>query len=297
MKKYLAKQNALATLSSVVFVLLLSSIPSASSGSRMDSARITIDTVVKVDGKPTTIVPLGKSYSVNFSADNLDLTGPYSAVWNLYSDGALVWTQKSEPITKSGNYTRKFVKPTFPPGSKKFGPFYLCVSAVNSLGQKSFGAPCSNVLWIGIEVPLQQVSNGCGGQLGSKYIDKWMQKSWDSIKIGSETVVFKPACDVHDAGYSGLTVKNPFMNSIIDYRTLTRKLIDDFFAADLQSICMDHPGVITKCMSYPLKYYEAVRTVGYWFYDADPTVPTAQARYAELKGRTTAPKEVGRTNN
>ncbi|MDP1719576.1 MAG: hypothetical protein Q8L08_01030 [Candidatus Nanopelagicaceae bacterium] len=277
-------------------VLFFQSSPAVSAESRMDSSRITIYPTVFVDNKTSTVVPLGKAYSVKYQVDNVGITGPVQVVLKLYSDGSLVWTQTTPTVTKDGTFTRKIPAPLFVITTTKFGPFYLCFSTVNSAGAKSSGAPCSNVMWVGIEVPLNRVSNGCGGQLGSKFIDRWMSKEWDSKKIGGETVVFKPACDAHDAGYSGLTVKNPISGIITDYRTWTRQQVDDFFMMDLQSICMKHPKVVMSCMSFPTKYYGVVRTIGSWFYDADPTIPGITWNYKEVPNRTTAPRNVERDN-
>jgi hypothetical protein len=266
----------------------------------MGSSRITLDTVIYVDEKPTTVVPAGKAYKIKYVADNLEMSGPFSVMWKLYSDGVLVWSQKGPLITKSGMYERKFVKPYFPPGDTKLGPFYLCASAISPSGQTSYGAPCTAVLWIGIEVPLQRVSNGCGGQLGSKYIDKWMQKSWDSHVFQSKSVSFKPACDVHDAGYSGVTIYDPFVKEVVDYRTTSRFQIDEYFKMNLQTICLAQPPeIVSECFFYPGKYYTTVRTIGMWFYDADPTKPNKpmpQRKYVAVKGRTDAPLGVGRPN-
>jgi len=278
-------------------VLFFQSSPAVSSESRMESSRITIYPTVFVDNKASTVVPLGKAYSVKYQVDNVGITGPVQVVLTLYSDGSLVWTQTTPPVTKDGTFTRKIPAPLFVITTTRFGPFYLCLSTVNKAGVKSSGAPCSNVMWVGIEVPLNRVSNGCGGQLGSKFIDRWMSKEWDSKKIGGETVLFKPACDAHDAGYSGLTVKNPVSGMITDYRTWTRQQVDDFFMMDLQSICMKHPKVVMSCMPFPTKYYGVVRAVGSWFYDADPTIPGITWNYKEVPNRTTAPKNVGRDNS
>lgn len=278
-------------------ILFFQSSPAISSESRMESSRITIYPTVFVDNKASTVVPLGKAYSVKYQVDNVGITGPVQVVLTLYSDGSLVWAQRTSVITKDGTFTRKIPAPLFVITTTKFGPFYLCFSTVNKAGAKSSGAPCSSVIWVGIEVPLNRVSNGCGGQLGSKFIDKWMSKEWDSKKIGGETVLFKPACDAHDAGYSGLTVKNPISGVITDYRTWTRQHVDDFFMVDLQSICMEHPKVVMSCMPFPTKYYGVVRAVGSWFYDADPTIPGITWSYKEVPNRTTAPKNVGRDNS
>lgn len=287
----------------LLFALAISAVlffqlsPAVSASSKMDSSRITIFPTVFVGGQASTVVPLGKAYSVKYQIDNVGITGPVRVVLKLYSDGSLVWTQTTNPVVKDGTFTRKIPAPLFVISTKKFGPFYLCLSTVNSAGAKSFGAPCSNSIWVGIEVPLKRVSNGCGGQLGSKYIDKWMSQEWDSRKIDGETVLFKPACDAHDAGYSGLTVKNPITGIVNDYRTWTRQQVDDFFVTDLQMICMKHPKVVMKCMALPTKYYAAVRTIGKWFYDADPTVPGTTWSYKEVPNRTTAPKDAERDNS
>ena len=87
------------------------------------------------------------------------------------------------------------------------------------------------------------VSNGCGG------------KGWDSIvavenylgnvhtykdgKLGtSYTVDFKPACDLHDAGYAGLLVEDGINGGArIDYRGMSRTAVDSKFLRDLRALC------------------------------------------------------------
>ena len=85
----------------------------------------------------------------------------------------------------------------------------------------------------------------------------------------------KTACNVHDAGYRGATVADPFATTT-DFRTWTRTDMDAKFLRDLQTLCAAHltgkPKLIKKCDGEAAKYHWIVRKWGKSAFDADVTV-------------------------
>jgi hypothetical protein len=144
-----------------------------------------------------------------------------------------------------------------------------------------------------------QYSNGCGGKVNGfissvsnflldkqSFVDSYLNPAAPSF-----TVDFRPACDLHDAGYAGGIVKNAFKNNtVIDYRTWSRKQIDDQFLENLKAICVQQipiksygtleagtEGVARKkCLGEAVtafsatQYYDTVRKFGESYFDADP---------------------------
>jgi hypothetical protein len=94
-------------------------------------------------------------------------------------------------------------------------------------------------------------------------------------------VNFRPACDMHDAGYSGGWVFDTINGGIIDTRGLSRSTIDARFFYDLITLCNRQipghaPVARSTCYALAGTYYGAVRAAGYWFFDASPSVPGQQ---------------------
>jgi hypothetical protein len=140
-------------------------------------------------------------------------------------------------------------------------------------------------------VPIASVSNGCGGA------------GWDSIVAAQNylgntstyrnsnvnplahayTVDFVDACNLHDAGYSGAVVRDKLHdNAVVDFRTWSRKRVDDKFLADMRLLCdRAIPAKATvaraNCMGRGGNFsfgaesrYNFVRRWGSHFFDADP---------------------------
>lgn len=117
------------------------------------------------------------------------------------------------------------------PGSGD-GPFYVCVSAADDAGNKT--KLCK---WLSIQVPVPRVSNGCGGAQfgpGALAVQNWLL---DTQEYGGVPVDFRVACNLHDAGYGGLTVYDPFFRRVVDYRTWTRADVDAIFRLHLRRLC------------------------------------------------------------
>ena len=90
-------------------------------------------------------------------------------------------------------------------------------------------------------VPLDSVSNGCGGGAASsdpKYGDT---SSYRQDVAGGNPrfyrVTFREACKLHDAGYSGAKVKDAINGAVVDFFAWTRKQVDDKFLADMRELC------------------------------------------------------------
>lgn len=247
-----------------------------------------IEPGVTIKGVPMTYVPLGKAYGIRYTVNNIGQSGPGKLNLKMYSDGTLVWSQSTADITANGTYTRLIPAPVFAKTTKSHGPFYLCANAQLAKGDVEPKAPCSQWSWMAIEVPIAYVSNGCGGMTGSTIIDNAQKTVLDKRKIGGVVVDFRDACNIHDAGYSGVTVKNLFLkNTMVDYKNKSRALVDLMFKSDLSTRCVKYFGTPSKakylstCLTWAQRYYTAVRLVGKSFYDTDPTKPGIQTEFVE----------------
>jgi hypothetical protein len=141
-------------------------------------------------------------------------------------------------------------------------------------------------------VSIESVSNGCGGAgwaslvkaqnyLGntSTYRDSNLNP-----RAKAYTVNFVDACNLHDAGYSGAVVRDKLHGGIVvDFRTWSRKRVDDKFLADMRLLCERQiparaATALRNCKGRggnfsfgALSRYNFVRTWGGSFFDADPT--------------------------
>lgn len=263
---------------------------------------------VIVDNAVKTYVPLGKAYGIRYRIDNTGESGPGSLVFRMYSDGTLLWTQTAK-VSSNGVFTKKISAHVFTKGSKNFGPFYLCATAVLASGKKDVRTPCTKWMWVSIEVPIAYVSNGCGGMTPSDWVNKKEIQMLDTQDLGSGIVVsFRNACNFHDAGYKGLTVKNPSTGKVESTRHWTRKIVDDRFKQEILMACasiaklglkdrkilLAMPTAIPACNVWAERYYFAVRSVGTHFFDADPTMPGNQGMYLGFSANSGYPANVGR---
>jgi hypothetical protein len=94
-------------------------------------------------------------------------------------------------------------------------------------------------------------------------------------------VVFRPACDMHDAGYSGGIVVDPVTGAVVNTTTMARLTVDNLFLSDLTTLCTRSipgyaPVARTSCYGMAGTYYAAVRAAGPWFWDAAPAVTGLQ---------------------
>lgn len=163
------------------------------------------------------------------------------------------------------------------------GPMFFCVWAKDAQGNKSAGAPRSSCAWIAMAVDIARVSNGCGG------------KGWDAVVAAENyfgntstyygedgtpyTVDFETACDVHDAGYGGHTVYDRFTGVTIDFHGWSRQEVDEKFRMDMDQMCdrqipAEEQQALAECKTN--FRYATVRTLGGFFFDADPSLTGTQ---------------------
>ncbi|MCL4294040.1 MAG: hypothetical protein KJ056_13630 [Acidimicrobiia bacterium] len=232
----------------------------------------------------------GKKVVLEFAVE--DDSGQATVHLGLYQGGALLWSASPGYVSATG----KRLAATFTSSASLVGPLFFCVWAEDAAGNQSEGSPKSSCKWIKLLVPISRVSNACGGEgwdfivaaqnyLGNKhtYVNSWVNplaKAW--------TVNFKKACDLHDAGYGGVMVKDTINKRVVDYRRWSRKQVDDKFWADMAKLCRQQIppwGKVArrKCLGRggalsfgSASLYGIVRDWGYLFFDADLTVPGVQ---------------------
>jgi len=166
-----------------------------------------------------------------------------TAYVRFYSDGYQINPEVGIPV-RTGDPTMV----TYQHPTDKKGPFYICVQAVDSLGNSS--GYFDNCTWRSIESPMSILSNGCGSQDFGR-IASWSQ-NWalnnhtyakgmtttSGYKITKDyTVDIKPACDNHDAGYQGSTFADAITGKLIDSRLMSRQDVDIKFKQDIASQC------------------------------------------------------------
>ena len=82
-------------------------------------------------------------------------------------------------------------------------------------------------------VALEAVSNGCGpGRAASS-----RPRPADVSSYGRFKVNFRPACDLHDAGYAGAAVADPINGGYVDSFDWTREQVDAKLLADERKLC------------------------------------------------------------
>ncbi|MFA7324275.1 MAG: hypothetical protein WC005_07950 [Candidatus Nanopelagicales bacterium] len=243
----------------------------------------------------------GRTNTVEYSVDAK--SGQATVHWALYSDGVIAREGESDGLVTAKGQKRTLV---IRPSSSFPGPYYLCISAIDSQGTKSANWPCSAWAWLSLEVPLDsRISNGCGGS-GLPGVPVEAQNWWADTKQYTDrqheyTVNFRSACNVHDAAYSGLTFKDPFSGKdsgkVIDFRRWSRKAIDEKFLTNLVSLCrktIDRQAALDQCEGLlgAKRLYELVREFAKTAYDADATTPGDQ----DVSPASTWPPGGGRNN-
>ncbi len=177
------------------------------------------------------------------------------------------------------------------------GPLFFCVWAENAAGKTSVKAPRSSCAWLSLLVDIDRVSNTCGGE------------GWDSIvavenAFGNTStyrdpttkrtykVNFADACDLHDAGYGGYTVRDRVNRSaaarrahrpgpVVDFHSWSRNRVDHRFLRDMQTLCRRKiPAKAASarhaCVTGNVRYW-IVRKIGWAFFDADLLTPGTQS--------------------
>ncbi len=228
-------------------------------------------------------------YSVN------DKGGKAKVHGTLYEGGEVVleWTSKYFLNADGSDSTWK----VHLAGTRK-GPLYFCMWAENPKGLKS-STPCA---FLAMSVDIKRVSNGCGGEGWKTLV--WVENYfgnkhtyYDPVTKRTYLVDFTDACDLHDAGYGGMTVIDKLNGKKpIDMHDWSRKKVDDKFWRDMQKLCDEQiPEEATearaKCKGVGGQasigsqwLYNKVRQYGDRFFDADLKKPETQRRGSRDNG-------------
>jgi len=103
-------------------------------------------------------------------------------------------------------------------------------------------------------VDIAAVSNGCGG--GKHFIGVQNYVGDTSVSelqqpLGHALYGHFPACNLHDAGYSGALVWDNINGRWVDSFSMTKKQVDDQFLTDLLTLCQDQiknaPVALSDC--------------------------------------------------
>ncbi|MDO8308069.1 MAG: hypothetical protein Q7V58_06910 [Actinomycetota bacterium] len=198
-----------------------------------------------------------------------------------------------------------FAKMKREPKAANVGPFYYCLWAEDKAGNRSVGWPNSSCAWLPIEVDLtvKDVANGCGSDIWNTGPIQHVilnTRTWGNIEVS-----FKPACDVHDAGYGGLAIEDPFTGKLVDFRDQTRLQIDERFLRDLQTLCRKAlskapPADLQDCLTSEkwgaVAYFNGVRKLAQGAFDSDVTAPNKDGIVQTQVPAFTNPPGGGRSN-
>jgi hypothetical protein len=114
------------------------------------------------------------------------------------------------------------------------------------------------------EVPIAEVSNGCGGGPASTAPRPDDVKTFTGADQKQYKVNFRDACNSHDAGYSGAVVKDPPNGgTLVDFWDWTRASVDQKLRVELQAACdRDLPRgdpAIAKCKGTPRSFTDTCK--------------------------------------
>ena len=145
-------------------------------------------------------------------------------------------------------------------------------------------------------MPIGRVSNGCGGAGWDSLVA--IQNYFGNAHTYADSNVnplamtykvnFVQACDLHDAGYGGHTVRDSINGGTIDYRGWSRARVDKKFLDDMRRLCgraipSGAKTALANCrknggnVSFgALTLYNFVHKQGWRFFDADLTKPGVQ---------------------
>ncbi len=226
---------------------------------------------------PGAVVPIGRRIPVAWRVR--DDSGRAKWFAGLYSGGALVATAKSPALVRADGQIDRAQWPRSGGGD---GPFYECFYAKDSAGLLSADAPTSSCRWVSVQVPIPQVSNGCGAATWGPQVADALNWAGDVRMYGSNPVSIRPACNQHDAGYAGVTVAGMATQRPTDFRTWSREQVDQKFYEDIMKQCrrfLRGPGNaehLKACRNDAYTYVGIVRQFGKGAFDADATVPGVQ---------------------
>jgi hypothetical protein len=163
------------------------------------------------------------------------------------------------------------------------GPLYFYVGAEDAAGNKAK----ASFAWIQLVVPIEKVSNGCGGGEWDTLVKTQNyfgnEHSYQESLGNTYDVNFADACNLHDAAYGGYTVEDKINGGPpIDFHSWSRSSIDQKFLKDMRTLCTrsipaSAQNALKKCTSTggglsigAQLLYKFVNQHGYRFFDADP---------------------------
>jgi hypothetical protein len=222
----------------------------------------------------------GKPGVVEFSVQ--DESGSARVYVNLYEGGTwkLRWSRK---VAAKGLEHKRGAQLNF--AADLVGPLRFCVFAENAAGLKSKSAPRSACALIALLANIKKVSNGCGGEGWAAVVavENYFGNSStyvDEATGNSYTVNFAAACNLHDAGYGGQTVRDKLHgNKPVNYQKWTRAQVDEKFRKDMVLLCKEKiPPEATSALDACMTNFrfDTVRTIGDRFFDADLNTPGIQ---------------------
>jgi hypothetical protein len=113
----------------------------------------------------------------------------------------------------------------------------------NPAGQQEFTAKLEEEELPDALVPIEKVSNGCGGgKAGEAGIQQSAGNTSTYLNSNNPLgrryrVNFKDACDLHDAGYSHAKVEDKLNGGIVDFLHWSQAAVDRKFLLDMRLIC------------------------------------------------------------
>lgn len=171
------------------------------------------------------------------------------------------------------------------------GPLYFYVGASDAAGNKAK----ASLGWIQLLVPIEKVSNGCGGGEWDTLVKTQNyfgnEHSYQESLGNTYDVNFADACNIHDAAYGGYTVEDKINGGPpIDFHSWSRSSIDQKFLKDMRTLCTrsipaSAQNALKKCTSTggglsigAQLLYEFVNKHGFHFYDAELKLLDTQRR-------------------
>jgi hypothetical protein len=224
-----------------------------------------------------------------------DASGTAKVYAALYENGEDIG--KPVVVERSAKGQRQTVELVVP--ADVIGPLQFCISASNAAGESSARAPRSSCQWVSVLIPIDRVSNGCGGdgwgaaaEKAQNYLGNTSVYRDSNINPAAKayTVSFVDACNLHDAGYAGVTVRDGLHGGrVVDLRRQTRAQIDVTFLRNMRLLCerqipASAETALANCKASggnasfgAVSRYDFVRFYGSAFFDADLTKAGVQA--------------------
>ncbi len=146
-----------------------------------------------------------------------------------------------------------------------------------------------------LPVPIDTVSNGCGGEGWTEKIQNYFGNTskFSNSNLHPFThdylVSFEDACNLHDAGYAGAIVYDKINGVVKDYRTWSRAQVDKEFLDNMRKLCERQIPAAAKIALANCKSrggnvsfgaetrFNLVRKYGGAYFDADLSQPGVQS--------------------